>query len=103
MYAPNTIRVFCNRGLILTRPFITSHQNLTTNNFVSFINNANRFEIGSKNKNLISVMFSSSSSPDDIHNVSKGKGQKKRRRVISSSSSDENDSPSPIKTAEDVK
>lgn len=103
MYAPNLIRVFCNRGLVFTRPFIASHQSLPTNNFATIMNNPNRFDIGLKNRNLTSVLFSTSSSPDDDHVTWKGKVQKKRRRVISTSSSDENESPSPTKASEDVK
>lgn len=104
MYASNLIRVFCNRGFVLSRPLISSHhQSLASNNFVSIVNNPNRFEIGLKNKSLTSVLFSTSSSPDDNHIVSKGKTQKKRLRIISSSSSEENENPSPRKTAENAK
>lgn len=100
MYASNVIRVFCNRGFILSRPLIFNHQCLAFNNYVSIVNN--RFEFCINNKNLTSVLFSTSSSPDDNHNVSKEKVQKKRRRIISSSSSDEGGS-SPAKIADNIK
>lgn len=95
MYAVKLFRVFCNRGLFKIPPLVSAN-----NNFVTIINNC-RFKLNLKSANLPNVLFSTNSSPDDNHNVSKGKLQKKRRRVISSSSSD--DSESPKKTVDDVK
>lgn len=103
MYASNLIRVFCNRGFIISRPLISSHQCVTSKNYISIANNLHRFELSIISKNLTSVLFSTCSSPDDNHNVSKEKVSKKRRRIISSSSSDENESPSPAKVADDAK
>lgn len=103
MYAPNLIRVFCNRGLVLSRPLASSSQCLTSNNFLRVINSLHRYDFGLKNITLTNVLFSTSSSPDDNHNVSKEKVQKKRRRIISNSSSDDSEGLIPNKVAVDVK
>lgn len=103
MYASNLIRVFCNRGFIISRPLISCHQCVKSKNYMSIANNSHRYELSIISQNLTSVLFSTCSSPDDNHNVSKEKLPKRRRRVISSSSSDENESSSPNKVADDVK
>lgn len=102
MYASNLFRVFsfCNRNLTFTRQILCSQLNLNSD---SFVNNLYRYKSSSKNKILTNVLFSTTSSPDDNHNVSKGKVPNKRRRIISSSSSDDNEPSSPSKTAENAK
>lgn len=103
MYASNAIRVlsFCNRSLVLSRQLLSSQKYLKPQNFLV---NLQRCKSNLKNKSLTSVLFSTSSSPDDNHNVSKVKVPKKRRRIISSSSSsDENDTASPSKTVKGEK
>lgn len=100
MYASNLFRVlsFCNRSLVVSRQILSSQQSS-----YNFVNRLQRYKSSSKSKNLTSVLFSTSSSPDDNLNVSEGKVRKKRRRIISSSSSDDNDTTSPIKTASEAK
>lgn len=100
MYAPNLMKVFCNRGFILSRSFLYTHQYLKSNNFVETQIKFHRYKMVVMNK---SFGFSTNSSPDKNHNVSLEKVQKKRRRIISNSSSDENDIPSPSKTVDSVK
>lgn len=104
MYASNVIRVltFCNRSLVLSRQLLSSQQCLKPHNFLV---NLQRCKSNVKSKSLTRVLFSASSSPDDNHNVSKGKVPTKRRRIISSSSSsDENESTaSPSKTVKEEK
>lgn len=92
MYATNLIRVLCNHGSTLTRPLLNSRQCLKSNSFVvQIVNNTCCFESNLLSKSLTRILFSTNSSPDDNHNVSKGKSSTKRRRIISSSSSDENE------------
>lgn len=103
MYASNVIRVlsFCNRSLVLSRQLLSSQQCLKPQNFMI---NLQRCKSNLKSKSLTSVLFSTSSSPDDNHNVSKEMAPKKRRRIISSSSSsDENESTSPSKAVKEEK
>ncbi|XP_055304150.1 DNA ligase 1 isoform X2 [Sitodiplosis mosellana] len=57
-----------------------------------------------KDQSVAAEPKSASSSPDDNHNVSKGKAPTKRRRIISSSSSsDDNERTSPSKTVDEEK
>lgn len=103
MYATNLIRVFCNRSVILTRPLLSSHPCLKSNNLsVHILSSTTQFESHLLNKCLTSVSFATHCSPDGNHNVSKEKSAKKRRRIISNSSSDESENSNPTK-AETIK
>lgn len=104
MYAVNFFRtVICNHSFILTRPLLFSRHCLQSNRyFVHILNKPIRCESHLLCKNLTRVSFSAHSSPDDNHNVSKGKSSKKRRRIISNSSSDESENDKPA-TAENIK
>lgn len=91
MYALKLAKLLssCNRSLLFTRKLVSSHP-LNSLNVLTAVN-FHRNELIWKGDYLFNVSsFSTSSSPDDNHNVSTGKVKKKRLRIISDSSSDEN-------------